>query len=93
MSKNGNDNGGRRQQAIEELQRLVRDQRARLDPDVLARVAQALGGPAPAAAKASSSVPYDRDAATRAIELFLAQHKDKADFRARLFAFIKQQSN
>lgn len=92
MGKNGNDNGGRRQQAIEELQRLVRDQRARLDPDVLARVAEALGGTQPAA-QPSSSVPYDRDAATRAIELFLAQHKDKADFRARLFAFIKQQSN
>ncbi len=84
----------RRQKALEELQQQVRTQRARLDPAVLARVAKTLGeAAAPAAGTAPNSVPYDRAAATRAIELFIATHKDKADFKARLFTFIQKQSH
>lgn len=85
---NDNDKARRRQKALAELQQLVRDQRARLDPAVLADVARKLSG-APSAA----SEPYDRAAATRAIELFLSDHKDKADFKARLFSFIQKQSH
>ncbi len=92
---NDNDKATRRQQAIAELQRLVRDQRARLDPEVLAHVAEKLspstGKKAPAPAPATE--PYDRIAAQRAIELFIAGHKDKADFKARLFSFIQKQSH
>lgn len=79
-----------RQRALDELKRLMKDQRGRLDPAVLARAAAALsGGPAPAPA----TVPYDRAAATKAIEIFMATHKDKADFKARLFSFIQKQSH
>lgn len=92
---NDNDKAARKQKALAELQQQVRDQRARLDPDVLAKVAQKL---APQATntqtpKVPASEPYDRAAATRAIELFLAAHKDKADFKARLFSFIQKQSH
>lgn len=90
---NDNDKAVRKQKALAELKQLVRDQRARLDPAILEQVAQKL---APAAAKDSAkpaSEPYDRAAATRAIELFIAAHKDKADFKARLFTFIQKQSH
>lgn len=98
---NDNDKASRKQKAIAELQRLVRDQRARLDPDVLAEVARIMTGnktaaPAPnkhATNKPATSEPYDRAAATRAIELFLAEHKDKAGFKARLFSLIQKQSH
>lgn len=92
---NDNDKTARKQRALDELKQLVRDQRARLDPDILAQVAQKLGGGPSAPAKAGSkqSVPYDRATATRAIELFIASHKDKADFQARLFSFIQKQSH
>lgn len=90
---NDNDKAQRRQNALDELQRLVRDQRARLDPAVLAQVAQKLGTTHSDPAPATHSEPYDRVAATRAIELFIADHKDKADFKARLFSFIQKQSH
>lgn len=91
---NDNDKAARKQKALAELKRLVRDQRARLDPAVLAQVAQKLTPqPNTATPAAPTSEPYDRAAATRAIELFLAAHKDKADFKARLFSFIQKQSH
>lgn len=93
---NDNDKASRKQKAIAELQRLVRDQRARLDPDVLAEVARIMTGNKtadPAPKKPATSEPYDRAAATRAIELFLTEHKDKAGFKARLFSLIQKQSH
>ena len=91
---NDNDKAARRQKALAELKRLVDDQRARLDPAVLEQVAQKLAPATKTSAPAASqSEPYDRAAATRAIELFLAAHKDKADFKARLFSFIQKQSH
>ena len=91
---NDNDKAARKQKALAELKQLVRDQRARLDPAVLAQVAQKLAPQSNAPAPATpASEPYDRAAATRAIELFLAAHKDKADFKARLFSFIQKQSH
>ncbi len=82
------DKGKAREEALAVLKRQISDQRARLDPAVLARAAAALGGGAPA-----QSEPYDRAAATKAIEIFIAAHKDKADFKARLFSFIQKQSH
>lgn len=96
---NDNDKAARRQKALDELKQLVRDQRARLDPALLARIAEkmaptgAAATPAPAKPAPANSVPYDRAAATRAIELFLATHKDKADFKARLVSFMQKQSH
>jgi hypothetical protein len=91
---NDNDKAARKQKALAELKQLVRDQRARLDPTILQQVAQKLAPQASAVTDAApASEPYDRAAATRAIELFLAAHKDKADFKARLFSFIQKQSH
>ncbi len=90
---NDNDKAARKQKALAELKRLVRDQRARLDPAVLEHVAQKLAPGIAKPAAAPASEPYDRAAATRAIELFIAAHKDKADFKARLFSFIQKQSH
>lgn len=91
---NDNDKAARRQKALAELKRLVDDQRARLDPAVLEQVAQKLTPATKSSTPTTSqSEPYDRAAATRAIELFLAAHKDKADFKARLFSFIQKQSH
>jgi hypothetical protein len=72
----------RKADAIAELQRLLRQRRAEIDPAVLAR----------ARAAADGSVPYDRKSAEKAVETFLSNHPDEG-FRARLIAFIGRNSH
>lgn len=96
-----------RAQALEELKKHIREQRARLDPQLLARAQKALmeANTAPAGANtdiaataatgkaASEDIPYDRDAAAEIVNLFLDGHKDRKGFEKRLRAFIQRGSH
>ncbi len=77
-----------RKKAIEELKRLMEEQKARLDPEVLAKAMAAAEGKKPA----PSSVPYDKEAATKAVELFLKNHGDAGDFSKKLLKFMQKNS-
>lgn len=78
-----------KQQKIEQLKALIRKERARLDPAVLERAAEAARAPASKSA-AGEFVPYDRKSAARAIEIFLKDHPDAAGFRKGLEAFLRK---
>lgn len=87
-----------RDKAIENLKKLIAEQKARIDPAVLAKAAAAAKGNAATAAGAKSSkkaeetVPYDREAAARAIELFMKNHGNAADFKEKLMRFLLKNS-
>jgi hypothetical protein len=76
-----------RDRAISELMRLMREQRARLDPRVLKEARDALHA---RAGISDDSVPYDRAAALKAVSLFLGAHEDRAAFEKRLAALLRQ---
>ncbi len=75
----------KREKALQELQRQIRAQKARLDPKLLEMAAAAAGG-----GKGPDTVPYDRESATRAVEMFLANHDDSKGFRQRLLEMIRK---
>jgi hypothetical protein len=86
-----------KKQKIAHLQHLIRAQRAQLDPEVLAaaqRTAEKIqaGGKGFPPSKAQS-VPYNRTAATKAVETFLDNPPDQKSFRARLLAFLTKSSH
>lgn len=81
--------------ALAELKKLMAEQKARLDPALLARAAEAAAKAQPPAGPSASlppaqpqTVPYDRESAARAVELFLGDHKGGAKFRARLMEYL-----
>lgn len=82
----------RRNAAIAALKKQIAEQRARLDPDVLKRAAQAaeLSQKTPEE-RAAGLVPYDRAAAAEAIRLFLQNHPDAAHFEEELMSLLRQQ--
>lgn len=93
--------GDGRQKALEILKAQIKLQKARIDPDVLARASQAAeqhsaalqASPPPAAPPAPASQrqePYDRAAAAKTIELFLKNHDSSRDFQKRLLEFMKK---
>ncbi len=73
-----------REKALEELKRHIEEQRARVDPEVLKQAAEAAQSQL---ASQGASVPYDRKAAAKAVELFLKSHRDPKDLE-RLIAAI-----
>ena len=77
-----------RNKAIEELKRLIAEQKARIDPQVLERAIAAATKKKPV----SSSVPYDKEAAAMAVELFLKSHGNADDFSKKLLQFMKKNS-
>ena len=79
-----------RDKAIDVLKKLISEQKSRIDPKILARAADA-AGKKPAAEK-SGSVPYDREAAGKAVELFLKNHGDAPGFKEKLLQLLKKNS-
>lgn len=77
----------KREEALQELRRLIREQRARLDPRLLELAAQAarLSQQPPENAE---FVPYDHDAAAKAIRLFLKNHDNPAAFEQQLLRLL-----
>jgi hypothetical protein len=80
----------KRQKAIEELQKQIREQRGRLDPKVLKIAEEALQA---AQSGQESHVAYDRKSATAAVELFLTGHKDADGFKRRLLEMLGRHSH
>ncbi len=91
----------KKQQAIAELKRQMQLAKERLGPEglkqleALARAQQS--GMKPALPKPQALPPgmvlYDRQAAARALEIFLNNHGDPEEFERRLRALIKQKSH
>lgn len=82
-----------RQKAIEELQKQIKLGRERLGPDgvrQLEKLAKGIQKPKPAA---PSTVPYDKKAAAKALEIFLKNHSNAKDFEKKLLEFLKKSSH
>lgn len=75
-----------RQKAIEELKKQIKLGRERLGPEGIKKL-EALAK----TVKPSGTVPYDKKAAARALEIFLKNHKNAKDFEKRLRAFLSMQ--
>lgn len=93
----------KKQAAIDLLKSQIREQRARIDPEVLKRAQayalennpfdpkkQGQAAKKPPAAETATAEPYDRESAAKAIELFLRDHKDRKGFQERLLAHMKK---
>lgn len=80
----------KRQKAIEELQKQIREQRSKLDPKLLKIAEKALRA---AGTGGKDHIPYDRKSATAAVELFLTGHKDAEGFKRRLLEMLGKNSH
>ncbi len=78
-----------RDEALEILKKQMQVQKERLDPKLLQ-----IAGKAAALKKEGKAqknmVPYDREAAAKAVQLFLKNHDDRADFEQRLLAMLRK---
>lgn len=79
----------KKQKAVEELKRQMRARKAEIDPKVLAVAQRAVK----AAAGDGKTVPYDRAAAAKAVELFITNHPEQERFRDALLDFIGKNSH
>ena len=82
----------KKKEIIARMQKLMREKRAEIDPKVLAMArdaAERKQGLAPT----GKTVPYDRDAAEKAVALFLKAHPDQKRFRAQLLAMMTKKSH
>lgn len=73
-----------REKALQELKKLIREQRDRIDPRLLEKAARAISGKT----GDSKDVPFDRKSAAKAIDLFLKDHADSEGFARRLRDFM-----
>jgi hypothetical protein len=78
----------RRDKALAELRLRISEQRARLDPKVLKMAERAARS-----GNAGEKLPYDRESALKAVELFLQSHDDRGDFERRLRAALIRDKN
>lgn len=80
-----------KEKAIEDLKKRLREQKARINPEILASAVAAaknkMEKPAP---EEADTVPYDKEAAGKAVELFLRSHSNAAEFRKKLLLFLKK---
>ena len=79
-----------RDKAIETLKKLIREQKSRIDPKVLESAAKAADRKS--ATVPPSTVPYDKAAAGKAVELFLKNHGDAQGFKEKLLQLLKKNS-
>ncbi len=77
----------KRDKALEELKNQIKKQREELDPRLLEMAERALG------LKEEKTVPYDKEAAAKAVALFLKNHDDAEGFQKKLLEMMgkKQQ--
>lgn len=78
--------------AIAEMKKLMQLKRAEIDPKVLAMAKDAAERSQGLKPK-GKMVPYDREAAAKAVELFLKTHPDQKRFRAELLDMIRKDSH
>jgi hypothetical protein len=85
----------KRQKAIEELKKQMQMARERLGPEgvkELEKLAKGIQQPK-AAAVPPGMVPYDKEAAAQALEIFFKNHDDPKTFEKRLRELIKKSSH
>lgn len=75
-----------REKALAELKRQIKEQKARLDPRLLKMAEMAAG----ITKTEKNTVPYDRESASKAVEMFLANHSDAKGFRQKLLELIRK---
>lgn len=80
----------RREKEIAEIKKMIREQRAKLNPEVLAIAERAAKLSQNIPLNEEKNVPYDRANATKAIEAFLKGHSDPKAFQTKLFALLKK---
>ncbi|MBL8711845.1 MAG: hypothetical protein JNM12_03015 [Alphaproteobacteria bacterium] len=78
-----------RDKALEILKKQMQAQKARLDPKLLQIAGKAAALKQEGKAQ-KDMVPYDREAAAKAVQLFLKNHDDRADFEQRLLAMLRK---
>jgi hypothetical protein len=78
--------------AIEHMKKLIQQKRAEIDPRVL-KMAQRAAEESQGLKAKGGTVPYDRESATKAVELFLSRHPEQKRFRAKLLAFLTKSSH
>jgi hypothetical protein len=78
-----------REAALSRLKQLIEAQRARLDPRVLQLAAQAAALSQKPGGGQENIVPYDREAAAQAVQIFLQSHPDADAFKKELLALLK----
>jgi len=86
----------KKQKAIEELKKQRQLARERLGPEgikELEKLAKNMGKLSPAAALPPGTVPYDKEAALAAFQMFLKNHGDPKEFEKRLRAMINKSSH
>ncbi|MCC7038662.1 MAG: hypothetical protein IT560_15345 [Alphaproteobacteria bacterium] len=78
-----------RDEALEILKKQMQAQKQRLDPKLLQIAGRAAALKQEGKAQ-KNMVPYDREAAAKAVQLFLKNHDDRADFEQRLLAMLRK---
>lgn len=78
-----------RDKALEILKKQMQVQKERLDPKLLQIAGKAAALKQEGKAQ-KDMVPYDREAAAKAVQLFLKNHDDRADFEQRLLAMLRK---
>jgi hypothetical protein len=78
-----------RDKALEILKKQMQVQKERLDPKLLQIAGKAAALKQEGKAQ-KDMVPYDREAAAKAVQLFLKNHGDRADFEQRLLAMLRK---
>lgn len=85
-----------RDRALNELKRRISEQKARVDPRLLALAEKAVrrhlpeDAPAAVLAGPATPVPFDRKSSAKAVELFLRCHADPKGFQRRLAEFVQK---
>lgn len=79
--------------ALQKLKQQIEEQRARLDPRVLKLAAQAAALSQKPGNRQENMVPYDREAAAQAVQLFLQNHPDAAAFEKELLTLLKPETH
>ncbi len=78
-----------RDKALEILKKQMQVQKERLDPKLLQIASKAAALKQEGKAQ-KDMVPYDREAAAKAVQLFLKNHDDRDDFEQRLLAMLRR---
>ena len=85
----------KREKAIRDMQEMIRRKRAEIDPAVLEKAQHAAMEKLKGRKEKppSGTVPYDKEAARRAVEMFIARHPEQKKFRSRLLDFLQKNSH
>ncbi len=81
-----------RDKALEILKKQMAVQKQRLDPKLL-QIAEKAASLKQEGRAQKDMVPYDREAAARAVQLFLKNHEDRGAFEQQLLDLLRKQQH